>query len=518
MKKLPVDVSTFSTMIKEDYVYIDKTEYIYHLISSGRMYFLSRPRRFGKSLLISTLAELFRGSKELFKNLWIYEKSDYDWQEYPVIHLDFSRLSLTTPQRLATSLSWTVGHIAQKYGIDVASAPFASEKLQVLVEELHDRNKVVILIDEYDYPIINSITNLELAKANREILREFFTTIKSLSEYLRAFFLTGVSKFSKTSVFSGLNNLNDITLDPIASVLLGYTKSEIETFFSEHIDLVAQKIGKSPQETFQEMTRWYNGYRFSKEEQLVYNPFSVLYLLHKKVFDNYWFTSGTPSFLMHLLKHQYPEMIDVSEVGMPAENLESFEIENIPIIPVLYQTGYLTIKEYDLKKNLYKLDMPNREVRESFNKYLLATFAGADSSTVKSTIPRLTAALNLGDVPLFMALLQSLFAHIPYQLHIPQERYYHSLFQLLASVLSQDAQSEVSTDKGRIDLVIKANGFVYLFEIKLDGSPEEALNQIEQRKYHERYLLLDRKIILIGISFHRSKERMNLNYQTKTML
>jgi hypothetical protein len=517
MKRLPIDVSAFSTLIQENYVYIDKTEYIYRLITSGRLYFLSRPRRFGKSLLLSTLAELFAGNKELFQDLWIYEKSDYTWQEYPVIHLDFSCLSFTTAQDLTTSLSWMITDIAESVGIDVTNAPFPGEKLQVLVRELYKKNKVIILIDEYDYPIINSVLYLETAKANREILRVFFSTIKSLDKYLGAFFLTGVSKFSKTSIFSGLNNLNDITMDPMASELLGYTKEEIETSLNQHIEIAAQEIGKSPQEILQEITSWYNGYRFSKKEERVYNPFSVLYLLQKKAFDNYWFTSGTPSFLMHLLKNQYSEMIDIRDVGLPAENLGSFEIENIPLIPILYQTGYLTIKEYDQKKNLYKLDIPNREVEESLNKYLLATFAGTDASAVTSAVPRLIMALNHKDVALFMALLQSLFAHIPYQLHIPEERYYHSLFQLLASILSHESQSEVVTDKGRIDLVIKANSFVYLFEMKLDGTPEEALSQIEQRKYHERYLLQKKKIILVGVSFNRSKERMNLNYQTKEL-
>jgi hypothetical protein len=517
MKKLPIDVSSFPTLLRENYVYIDKTEHIYNLITSGRLYFLSRPRRFGKSLLLSTLAELFAGNKELFKGLWIYENSTYDWPECPVIHLDFSRLSFGTPQELKTSLSWAVTHIAKSFGIDVSDAPFAGEKIQVLVEELYKRNKVVILIDEYDYPIINSILHIETVKANRDVLRQFFSTIKSLDEYLGAFFLTGVSKFSKTSIFSGLNNLNDITMDPIASVLLGYTREEILHAFSEHINTIAQEMGKSSQEVLQGITEWYNGYRFSEKEQLVYNPFSVLYLLQKKKFDDYWFASGTPSFLMNLLKDQYREMIDISDIGMPSENLGSFEVENIPLIPILYQTGYLTIKEYDPKKNLYKLDFPNREVRGAFNKYLLATFAGSDPSAVKSAIPRLMSALSHGDVALFMSLLQILFAHIPYQLHIPLERYYHSLFQLLASILTHDTQSEISTDKGRIDLVIKMNGITYLFEIKLDGTAEQALRQIEDRKYHERYLLQKNRIILVGMSFNRLVDRLSIDYLAREL-
>lgn len=367
MKKLPVDVSSFSTLIRENYVYVDKTELIHHLITSGRFYFLSRPRRFGKSLLISTLAELFAGNKELFHGLWIYENSDYDWQEYPVIHLDFSRFSFGTPQELKTSLSWALDHMAKGYGIDVTNAPFPSEKIQMLVEELYKRNKVIILIDEYDYPIVNTISNIDSVKGNREILRQFFSMIKSLDSYLGALFLTGVTKFSKTSMFSGLNNLNDISLDPIASALLGYTKEEMLYAFDEHIDAVAKKMGTDAQNVLEAITDWYNGYCFSKKKQPVYNPFSVLYLFQKTEFDNYWFASGTPTFLMHLLKNQYPEIIDLSNVDMPEESLGSFEIDYIPLVPLLYQTGYLTIKEYDPTKNTYKLDFPNREVRDAFN-------------------------------------------------------------------------------------------------------------------------------------------------------
>lgn len=513
MKRLPIDVSSFDKIILGNYIYVDKTQSIYNLLSSGSYYFLSRPRRFGKSLLISTLSHLFSGKKELFKGLWIHEKSDYEWLKYPVIHLDFSLLAYAEAGELKLSLSWLITHIAKEYGVDVSDAPFPGNKIQVLIEELSKQNRVVVLIDEYDYPVINSLSCEGVTKENRLLLRQFFSAIKGLDRYLHAIFLTGVSKFSKTSIFSGFNNLNDITMDPIASTLLGYTKEEIMHCFPENIARMAEEKGRSSQEMIDEMTVWYNGYRFSKREQCVYNPFSVLYLLQKKEFENYWFTSGTPSFLMHLLKNQYHEMIDISHIAMPADNLGSFEVENIPLIPVLYQTGYLTIKDYDAKSNLYTLDLPNKEVRESFNKYLLATFAGTDAVTIKSVIPRLATALAQGDIPFFMSLLQVLFAHIPYQLHIPQERYYHSLFQLLATTLSHESQSEVSTDKGRIDLVIKEKSTVYLFEIKLDETPKKALKQILDNRHYERYLIEKKAIVLIGVAFKRGEERMNIEYE-----
>ncbi|MBA2368882.1 MAG: AAA family ATPase [Candidatus Protochlamydia sp.] len=517
MKRLPIDVSSFDTIVLGNYIYIDKTEAIYNLITAGRYYFLSRPRRFGKSLLISTLSQLFQGKNEFFKGLWIYENSPYDWQEYPVIHLDFSLLAYAQPGELKLSLSWLVTHIAKEYGVDVSDAPFPGNKIQILIEELSRRNKVVILIDEYDYPVINSLSYPEVASENRSTLRQFFSALKGLDRHLHAIFLTGVSKFSKTSIFSGFNNLNDITLDPVASTLLGYTKREILENFSENIAHIAREKEVCPEKIMDEMTLWYDGYRFSKKENFVYNPFSVLYLLQKREFENYWFASGTPSFLMHLLKNQYEEMIDISHIPMPADNLGSFEIENIPLIPVLYQAGYLTIKNYNVESNLYTLDLPNKEVRESFNKYLLATFVGTDDVTVKSIIPRLANALDVGDIPLFMSLLQALFAQIPYQLHIPQEKYYHSLFQLLASILSHESQSEVSTDKGRIDLVIKTRNAAYLFELKLDDSAKNALKQMKEKKYYERYLLDNKKIMLIGLAFKRNENRMDIEFDTMNL-
>lgn len=515
MKKLPVDVSSFATLINENYIYVDKTPHIFQLITSGRLYFLSRPRRFGKSLLISTLLELFSANKKLFKGLWI-ETSSYDWPEYPVLHFDFSLLAYETSEKLEISLSWLITHIALKFGIDVSDAPFPGNKLQVLIEELRKKNKVVVLIDEYDYPIINSLPDIELTIKNRTLLRQFFSTLKSLDGHLRAIFLTGVSKFSKTSIFSGFNNLNDISMDPIASLLLGYTKEEVEHFFSDHLKKCSKEMNKKKVQLLSELTTWYDGYRFSKQENYVFNPFSVLYFLQKRKFANYWLTSGTPSFLLKLLKEQYYEMINLEELALPEESLGSFELDTIPLVPLLYQTGYLTIKHYDPNKNLYKLNIPNFEVGESFKEYLLATFAGADSSTVKSALPRLKAALRQEDVALFMSILQILIAHIPYQLHIPEERYYHSLFQLLLSMLSEDVQSEVCTDKGRIDLVIKKGNTIFLFEIKFEGTSEEALRQIDNKKYYERFLL-HKKIFLIGVSFNRLNETLHLDYKFKRL-
>ena len=373
VKYLPRDVSNFEKMIKNNYIYVDKTELIYNLYATGDSYFfLSRPRRFGKSLLISTLKELFSGNKKLFENLWIGKSGVWDWQEYPIIELDFSRIARRTPRDLQSSLTWTLVNIGKRYNIDITDAPTPSDKLVDLVQRLAERNNVVILIDEYDKPILDLLDTMKIAQDNRTILKDFYDTLKGLSSYIHAVFITGVSKFSRTSLFSGLNNLIDITMVPEAATLLGYTKQEIEYYFAEYVTLLAQVRQSSIEDTMLEMERWYNGYRFSDQEITVYNPFSVLYYLKTKRRANYWFESGTPTFLISLLKSQYSSLEDIQEVELSSASLGTFDIENIPLIPLLFQTGYLTITDYDLETDKYRLNYPNTEVRESFTKYIIA--------------------------------------------------------------------------------------------------------------------------------------------------
>lgn len=509
-KKLPIDVSAFNIMIEKNYLYIDKTEIIYDLVTKGRFYFISRPRRFGKSLFLSTLQELFEGNKKLFKDLWISKESGYDWSVYPVIYLNFSELDIGTDSELKASLSWKIDRIARNFGIDVSTAPSAGTKLNSLVTELSKKNPVVILIDEYDYPIINKLRKPEEAHLNREALKNFFSVVKSLDKHLRAIYITGVTKFSKTSIFSGLNNLNDLTTDPRAATLLGYTQQEIDTYFAPYITKQAEHEGISKAELKQEMKNWYNGYRFSDKDIRVYNPFSILYYFYKHKKENYWFASGTPGFLIELLKNQYEDLENLEEAQLTSDSLGSFDIESLSLITVLFQTGYLTINTFDKVKNKYTLTYPNEEVRESFKKYLLAAFSHETIPTIEKSLSALGQALEKHNVDSFCSILQGLLAQIPYQLHISQEKYYHSLFQLICSLLDIEAQSEVSTDKGRIDLIIETKKYVYIFEVKLNANAQSAIKQIEERKYYERYLSKKKKITLIGISFSRTKRKKGL--------
>lgn len=510
LQKLPIDVSAFDIMRADNYLYIDKTEIIHDLVTAGRFYFLSRPRRFGKSLFLSTLQELFEGNKKLFKDLWIGKENRYDWAAYPVIYLNFSDLDIATSHELKMSLSWKLNAIAKKHGIDVKDAPSPGLKIDMLVQELFKKNSVVILIDEYDYPLINNLDNLTVAKENRKVLKNFFSVVKSLDKYLRAIYITGVTKFSKTSIFSGLNNLNDLTTDPRAANLLGYTQYEIDTYFAPYIKKQADYEDLDENTIKQEMKKWYNGYRFSREDIKIYNPFSILYYLEKKELDNYWFESGTPGFLIELLTTQYEDLENLEKAQLSTRSLGTFDIESLPIITILFQSGYLTINSYNRITKKYTLTYPNAEVRESFKSYLLAAFSHETIPTVEKSISELGNALERHKVQEFCIILQSLLAQIPYQLHIKQERYYHSLFQLICSMLDINAQSEVSTNKGRIDLTIETKKHVYIFEIKLNESADKALQQIENRRYYERYIPKKKKITMVGLSFSRKNKNEGL--------
>ncbi len=384
IKDLSIYISNFKDMIQGNYLYIDKTEYIYKLFKGYKhYYFLSRPRRFGKSLLLSTLKELFLGNKELFKDLWIYS-SDYKWQEYPVIYLDFSIIPHLTAQELRRSLNNKLKEIAQEHNINLNYSDTPEESLTSLIKSLSQKNPVVILIDEYDKPILDHLKNIEQAQEQRNILKSFYDIIKESDQYLRAVFLTGVSRFSKTSLFSGINNLNDISLKPETAQLLDYTQQELEMHFRFYIESFANKLNISNQELLKELKNWYNGYRFSKENIYVYNPFSVLYSLNDKDFINYWFESGTPTFLIHLMSKQYYSIENIDQEEVSQETLGNFDIDNIPLVPLLFQTGYLTIADYDQATQKFKLKFPNYEVKYSFTKFLVPTLSHSPAALVNT--------------------------------------------------------------------------------------------------------------------------------------
>lgn len=377
--KLPIGIQDFKTIILDGYTYVDKSKLIYQLITRGKPYFISRPRRFGKSLLVSTLYALFSGRRELFKNLWI-DKSNWDWQVYPIIRLDMSTINNATSEILERSLIYALHDIASQSSI-VLTGESAADYLSDLIKQLAKASakKVVVLIDEYDKPLIDNIEDLETAKENRKILRQFYTILKALDEYLQFIFLTGVTNFSKVSVFSGLNNLNDLTLSNDYSALLGYTKTELDFYFVKDIQEVANANELPLDVCYEKIREWYNGYKFSKHGELVYNPFSTLKLLDSKSFAPHWFETGTPIFLIKLIQNREFDLINLEQYEIGAEDFSSFDIEVLPTLPLLYQTGYLTIKTYDSLIDTYKLDYPNREVSQAFSSSLLTYSKRSDS-------------------------------------------------------------------------------------------------------------------------------------------
>jgi hypothetical protein len=388
MKKLPLGISTFSEIIEDGYVYIDKTRSIYEMTETGKIYFLSSPRRFGKSLLVSTLEELFKGNKKLFKDLYIYDK--WNWNEnFPVIHLDFGNIDYENPERLELSLEDFVMDIADEYNITLKSR-FLNPKFSELIKKLHEKigKKVVVLIDEYDKPIIDKISDIQMAEANREVLSNFYQVLKGSDKYLRFIFLTGVSKFSKTTIFSKLNNLKDITLNPKYTTICGYSHKDIEKYFSEYISTFSQENNIDNKTTLKFIKKWYDGYSWDGENFL-YNPFSIISFLDSGEFNNYWFDTGTPKFLIDIIKEDKDNSdmdLFLNPVTTFAGSFPDFNLEQLDLTTILLQTGYLTIKEKKAELDelpVYKLAIPNKEVDESFYGYLLGAYTNETAGTVQ---------------------------------------------------------------------------------------------------------------------------------------
>ncbi|MCP5053718.1 MAG: ATP-binding protein [bacterium] len=500
MKNLPIGIQTFAKMINGDFLYIDKTRDIYNLISTGgHYYFLSRPRRFGKSLLVSTLKEIFSGNRELFKGLWIYDK--IPWRKHPVVHLDFTQLSFKDSDTLESSITYHLDKIGAAHDIQL-DAPDYKTRFALLIEKLSEHGQVVILIDEYDKPIISHIEKQEIAEANRDVLKNFFGVLKGLDNYIRFVFLTGVSKFARVSVFSDLNNLNDITVDDSFSTLLGYTQDELTGYFSGHIDRLSKNAGVPREQVQEGLKLWYNGYSWDGKN-FVYNPFSILNLFYKNQFSNYWFATGTPTFLINHIRSRDKNIMELDNVKVDDSVFESYDIDNLEVIALLFQTGYLTIKEitHDDFKPFFTLSYPNLEVKESFFKHFLASYTTQGPGVLRGMVLELAANIKANDIDEFFTGLKSLFAGIPSHIFIKDlEAYYHTVIYLVLKLVGVTIDAEVHTNRGRIDAVLKTATPVYVMEFKMTGA-QDALDQIKDKKYYEKYLGQGKDIILIGTGF-----------------
>jgi hypothetical protein len=507
VKKLPLGVQTFFKMIKDDCLYVDKTRQIADLIQAGDYLFLSRPRRFGKSLLVSTLADLFAGNKSLFQGLYIYDQ--IEWQSYPVIVIDFSRISHINDEVFNASLLSFLDKVAGQYEI-VLSSPFIRDKFAELIEKLYDKTqqKVVILVDEYDKPIVDHLDDLEKAKKNREILREFFGVLKSSDPFLRFVFLTGVSKFSQVSIFSDLNNIRDITLSKPFVTLLGYTQTELESYFDQHIQNLCFELKIKKTSLLAQIKTWYDGYSWNAFDK-VYNPFSIINLFAEQRFSNYWFKSGTPSFLMKLIKNNQRDITDFENKKVPEIVFDSYNLENLNVFALLFQSGYLTITDIDTQDFIeYTLNYPNFEVKQAFVTYLLESFTNNGLEEIQPAAKHLRQSLQAGHLEGFINIIRALFAKIPYPLHIEQEAYYHSLFYMILALMGVEIDLEVLTDKGRIDGVLALEDKIYLIEFKygkagtqMDTLTKQAVKQIRDKHYGERFLNEKRPRLLLGVGF-----------------
>jgi len=495
MKKLPVGIQTFSEIITENYVYIDKTEHAHQLIESGKYYFLSRPRRFGKSLFLSTLKSIFRAEKALFKGLFIYDQ--HDWSiSYPVIHISFGAGNNRSVGQLKQNINDISKYNEKALNITCEKRDLPKSCFVEWIQKSYQKykQKVVILIDEYDKPILDCIDDTATALQIREHLKDFYSVIKDSDEFIKFVFITGVSKFSKVSLFSGLNNLDDITIDPNYATICGYTQRDIEFHFKERLKDVDLEMVQA----------WYNGYSWLGKP--VYNPFGFLCFLSKNcMFQNYWFGTATPTFLLKLIRQKRYFVPNLEQITASEAILDSFDIENLELITIMWQSGYLALK--DMTQNprgvRYTLSFPNKEVRISFNDHIIKLLASPAKNHLV-TQDHIFNALMDGEMPRLETSLKSLFAGITYHNFTKNEidRYegfYASVMYAYLASMGMEVHAEDTTNHGRIDLTLRYDGATFIFEFKVDD--KGAMEQLKAMGYHEKYMVDSKSISLIAIEF-----------------
>ena len=512
MKDLTSGVYTFENLIQGNFLYVDKTEYIWQLIRPARgQYFLSRPRRFGKSLTISTLKAVFEGKKELFKGLAVYDKP-YDWKKYPVIHLDMANCDIKTPEELTGYLNDLLTNIAALFGLNLRGE-LLTTRVENLISDIAKQGPPVILIDEYDKPILNNITNPDVKELLR-VLKGFYSNIKKTENLMRLVFITGVSKFCHVSLFSDLNNLTDITMDARFAAMLGYTQAEFEAGFQPWIE-AEEKKQKLDHETFlKRIKNWYDGFRFEENSETVYNPVSLANFFEKGgKFGNYWFETGTPSFLLELIMKSKFDFHQVLSKPVSNSFFNAFEITDLDPEVLLFQTGYLTIDRASQREvpftdkviTEYYLRFPNHEVEESFSNSLLAYCTSVRKQDSQELILNLITAVGTGDAGAFMKLFQSIFADIPYTIQVKNEHYYQTVCYVVCNLLKLMVQAEAATSDGRIDLMVAAGDWIFVIEFKLNRTAKQALKQIENKEYALKYRKNGKRIMLIGVNFNFRK-------------
>lgn len=493
IQKYPIGLQDFGEIRKNGYVYVDKTPHIYRLVTSYKYYFLSRPRRFGKSLLISTLECVFKGQKELFEGLFMHDK--WDFEPYPIIRISFSNIGYRT-KGLLSAIADELEEISQNHGISLSSKKEdIANVFDELITSLYQKynQQVVILIDEYDKPIIDYLDSehVHLARENRGVMKTFYSILKDADPYLKLVFITGVSKFSQVSIFSDLNNLYDITFDLQYNEICGISQEELETNFSRELEIYDRK----------KIKEWYNGYTWHVKGNTLYNPFSILNFFSKNGdFFNYWYTTGTPTFLIEKSKEE--KFYEMEEVKVSSFKLQSFDIDALETIPILFQTGYLTIAGKDEILDNFYLTYPNKEVKQAYLERLTDHYIGAKNYSSKTILDSLLKALKTKDESKLSQAINDAFAYIPYPLWQKEnEHFYHAIIHLLFSLLGVYIHSEVHTKDGRADAIILFEDQVYCLECKLDKTAEEAVQQVKDKGYLDAYRNKATRFHIIGINF-----------------
>ena len=502
LKKCPLGVQTFEKVISEDLLYVDKTQYIYSLAQDYRYVFLSRPRRFGKSLLASTLHSYFAGKKELFKGLAI-EKLETEWAEHPVLHFDMSTAKHMDKETLEQELSGKLSDYEKIYGKSDPGKTKLNQRLECLIVHAYEKTgrQAVVLIDEYDAPLLDVVHEDELLPQLRQVMRNFYSPLKACDPYLRFVFLTGITKFSQMSIFSELNNLKNVSMMPEYAGICGITEEELTEQLADYVEALAESQGKTHEEALQQLKQNYDGYHFCWPSPDIFNPFSLLNALSDKRVDSYWFASGTPTYLIEMMRKFG---VAPSQIGRTRAMASAFDAPTermTSLTPLLYQSGYTTIKDYNPISGLYTLDIPNSEIRIGLMESLLPNYVQSAANEGLTAIADMYMAMLEGDLDGMLRQLQQFLLTVPYCDNTNYEGHYQQMLYVIFSLLGRYVDVEVRTATGRVDMVMQAFGKLYLFELKLNRSAAAAMQQINLNDYPARFSQCGLPIVKVGINF-----------------
>lgn len=504
LRKLPIGIQSFEFIRTEGYLYVDKTALVYQLVTTGKPYFLSRPRRFGKSLLLSTLEAYFLGKRDLFHGLAI-EELEENWYTYPVLHLSLNAERYDSVEALQNILETQLRAWEECYGSSERENPSISIRFMSVIRSACERTgrRTVVLIDEYDKPLLRNFHNPELQAQFREMLTAFYTVLKDADPWLQFVFITGVTKFAQMGIFSNMNQLSDISFDLDYNTLCGMTHEEIVRDFRPELEAMSREVELTAEEAMEQMARRYDGYRFTDSRKFspMFNPFSVLSALSKRNFGDYWFASGTPTFLAEMLKQTDFDLRQLDGIEVKGSSLTDDRADARNPIPMIYQSGYLTIKDYDPRFQIFRLGFPNEEVKYGFLNFIAPFYTPVEDGETAFHIAKFTAELEAGDVDAFLTRLRAFFAGVPYELNDRTERHYQTIFYIVFRLLGQYVDVEVRSARGRADAVVCTADAVYVFEFKLGGTALEALQQIDDRGYLIPYTADGRRLVKVGVGF-----------------